>query len=264
MRSISWLMRSLIDTRSITTSWVSFLAAPSPAASRTPRSASRPSARPAAPSAAALDRACRARRRCAPRSGRPPSCSAASLYFWYSSRRRISSSRGSSTSSSSSDATSSGSGDGHQLARLEVRERRRHHQVVGRDVDRHRLHHLEVLQVLLGDERDRDVDDVDLVRLAQVQQQIERALELGQRDAVGDVAGLGHHPAMSRMHRARPDSRQPGTRGASARSSRPVSNSAEQDQHAVALQRPRNRLQAARAARPPAPTRRRAAAPAAG
>ena len=38
-------------------------------------------------------------------------------------------------------------------------------------------------EVLLGDERDGDVEDVELVLADQVQQQIERALEVGQRDA---------------------------------------------------------------------------------
>ncbi len=40
-----------------------------------------------------------------PRMSRPPSCSAASLYFWYSSRRRMSSARGSSSSTSSASSS---------------------------------------------------------------------------------------------------------------------------------------------------------------
>ena len=44
---------------------------------------------------------------------------------------------------------------------------------------------LEVLEVLLGDERERDVEDVELVLADQVQQQIERALEVGQRNTEG-------------------------------------------------------------------------------
>ena len=44
-------------------------------------------------------------------------------------------------------------------------------------------------EVLLGDERDRDVVDVDLVLLDQVHEQIERALERLQLDV--DVFELG-------------------------------------------------------------------------
>ena len=76
----------------------------------------------------------------------------------------------------------------HQFARLEVGQVRGHHQVVGRHFDRHVLHELQVLDVLLGDERDGDVENIELVGLAQVEQQIERALELGQSHAVGGVA----------------------------------------------------------------------------
>ena len=127
-----------------------------------------------------------------PSMGRPPSCSAASLYFWYSSSRRISSSRGSSASSPSSPCRLQRLGVGHQLARLQVGQRRRHHQVLGGDLHRHRLHRLQVRQVLLGDEGDGDLQDVQLVRLAQVQQQIQRPLELGQLDPVG---GAGRNVA---------------------------------------------------------------------
>ena len=51
-----------------------------------------------------------------------------------------------------------------------------------------RAHRVEVLEVLLGDERDRDVEDVELVLLDQVQQQIERTLEDVELDL---VAGRG-------------------------------------------------------------------------
>ena len=59
---------------------------------------------------------------------------------------------------------------GHELTRFQVGQVRGHDQVVGRDLDRHVLHQLEVLDVLLGDERDRDVEDVQLVGLAEVEQ----------------------------------------------------------------------------------------------
>ena len=68
---------------------------------------------------------------------------------------------------------------------LDVGERRRHDEVLGSKVELHQLHHREILQVFLGHERDRDVEDVQLVLLAEVQQQIERALELGQSHRPG-------------------------------------------------------------------------------
>nr|WP_263429880.1 hypothetical protein [Nannocystis pusilla] len=71
-----------------------------------------------------------------------------------------------------------------QLAALEVRQRRRHHQVVARDLEVELAHDVEVLEVLLGDERDRDVEDVELVLAHEVQQQVERALEHLELDRV--------------------------------------------------------------------------------
>ena len=78
-------------------------------------------------------------------------------------------------------------GDGGQEhLRLDVRQRRRHHQVLAGDVDAHGPHHGQVLEKLLGDEPDGDVEDVELVLLDQVQQEVERALEArgGDVDAV--------------------------------------------------------------------------------
>ena len=57
-------------------------------------------------------------------------------------------------------------------------KRGRHHQVLGRHVELHELHHREILEVFLGQKTDRDVEDVQLVLLAKVQQQVERPLEL--------------------------------------------------------------------------------------
>jgi hypothetical protein len=50
-----------------------------------------------------------------------------------------------------------------QHPRLDPRQRRGHHEVLARDVELELAHQLEVLEVLLGDPRDRDVGDVDLV-----------------------------------------------------------------------------------------------------
>ena len=63
-------------------------------------------------------------------------------------------------------------------------ERRRHHQELARDVEVQLLHQVDVLEILLRDRGDRDVVDVDLVLLDEVQQQVERALELLEPDRI--------------------------------------------------------------------------------
>ena len=65
-----------------------------------------------------------------------------------------------------------------QHPRLDVDQRRRHHQELARDVEVHLLHQIDVVEVLLGDQRDRDVVDAELVLPDQMQQEIERALEV--------------------------------------------------------------------------------------
>jgi hypothetical protein len=77
-----------------------------------------------------------------------------------------------------------GLGVGQELARLQVAQGRRHHQVLAGDVDVEALHGVEVLEVLLGDEGDRDVEDLELVLAHQVQEQVEGALEHIDRDLV--------------------------------------------------------------------------------
>jgi hypothetical protein len=69
-----------------------------------------------------------------------------------------------------------------QHLRLDVDEGGRHDDELAGDVEVQLLHHLESLEILLRDERDRDVVDADLVLLDEVQQQIERALERLQLD----------------------------------------------------------------------------------
>ena len=80
-------------------------------------------------------------------------------------------------------------------------QRRGHHQELPGHVEIELLHHLDVQQVLLGNQRDGDVVDVDLVLANEVQQQVERSLEPHQLDAVGmpglltfglGVAHIGH------------------------------------------------------------------------
>ena len=70
-----------------------------------------------------------------------------------------------------------------------MQQRRSHHQELAGDVEVDLPHSLEVLEVLLGDERDGDVEDVEAVLADEVQQQVERALEVGQRDAEGVARG---------------------------------------------------------------------------
>ncbi len=61
--------------------------------------------------------------------------------------------------------------------RLDVGECRRDDEILADHVDVERAHHVEVLEILLGDEAHRDVQDVELVLANQVEQQVERALE---------------------------------------------------------------------------------------
>ena len=68
-------------------------------------------------------------------------------------------------------------GTRQQRARLDVNQRRRHHQELPGHVEVQLLHQIDVAEVLLGDERDRDVVDVHLVLANEVQQEIERTLE---------------------------------------------------------------------------------------
>ena len=73
---------------------------------------------------------------------------------------------------------------GHQRARLDVYQRGGHHQEVTRDVEVELLHHVEVVEILLGDEHDRDVVDVDFLLPDQQQQQVERTLEVVEPDRI--------------------------------------------------------------------------------
>src|SRR5258705_292542 len=62
--------------------------------------------------------------------------------------------------------------------RLDVNERRSHHQEFTGDVEVHLLQQVDGVEILLRDERDRNVVDIQLVLLDEVQQQIERPLEV--------------------------------------------------------------------------------------
>ena len=75
-----------------------------------------------------------------------------------------------------------GLGPRQQHLALDVDQRRRHHQEFAGDVEVELLHQVQVLEVLLGDDRDLDVVDVHLVLLDQMNEQIERAFERLQLD----------------------------------------------------------------------------------
>ncbi len=70
-------------------------------------------------------------------------------------------------------------------ARLDVDERRRHDEELPRHVEVHLLHQVDVVEILPGDERDRNVVDVQLALLDEVQQQIEGPFEIVEPDRIG-------------------------------------------------------------------------------
>ena len=123
-----------------------------------------------------------------PSCGRPVSCSAA---------LRIASSRRS--RSASAVAMSSALGPGspvglrQQQARFQVGEPRRHHQIVGGELEPHLARLLDEGEILVGQRQDGDLREVDLLLARERQQQIERALEAldvdDQRRLVGGELG---------------------------------------------------------------------------
>jgi len=64
-----------------------------------------------------------------------------------------------------------------QHARLDLGQHGGHQQILARQFELHLLHEFDVLHVLPGDFRDRDIEDVNVLPPYQVQQQIEGALE---------------------------------------------------------------------------------------
>jgi hypothetical protein len=67
---------------------------------------------------------------------------------------------------------------GQQHLGLDLDQRGRHHDEVAHHVEVFLAHHIEETQVLVGDFVDGDVEDIDFLRLDQVQQNLERALEI--------------------------------------------------------------------------------------
>jgi hypothetical protein len=73
---------------------------------------------------------------------------------------------------------------------LDVGEGRRHHEVLARHVEIEVLHDSQVLEVPLDHERDREIEDVELVLLDEVQEEVERPLERRQPQLEVRVEGL--------------------------------------------------------------------------
>jgi hypothetical protein len=71
-----------------------------------------------------------------------------------------------------------------QRARLDMNQRRRHDEELARNIQVQLLHQGDVGEVLLGDERNRDVVDVHLVLANEVNQQVKRSLERIELDLV--------------------------------------------------------------------------------
>ena len=87
-----------------------------------------------------------------------------------------------------------------------MNQRRRHHDVVAGDVEIELLHQRDRLEVLRGDQRDRDVVDVQLVLLDEMQEQIQRPFEVGELDRkrVGrglELCGVLHRVPVDHGHR---------------------------------------------------------------
>ena len=87
-------------------------------------------------------------------------------------------------------------------ARLDVDERRRHDEELPRHVEVHLLHQVDVVEILPGDERDRNVVDIELALLDEMQEQIERPFEIIEPDRVGLEDGFEfsvlHNPTSPR------------------------------------------------------------------
>jgi hypothetical protein len=80
-----------------------------------------------------------------------------------------------------------------QHLRLDVDQSSRHDEEVAGDVEIELLHQRDGLEILRRDQRDRDVVDVQLVLPDEMQQQIERPLEIGEphRKRVGRRFEIG-------------------------------------------------------------------------
>jgi len=73
-------------------------------------------------------------------------------------------------------------GTRQQHARLDLRQHGRHHQILGRQFQAQLAHHLDIFHVLGGDLRQRNVENVEVLPLDEVEQQVQRPLEGVEKD----------------------------------------------------------------------------------
>ena len=66
-----------------------------------------------------------------------------------------------------------------------MQQRRRHHEEFTGHRQVQFLHHRQIVQILLSDQRNRNIVDVDFVFLDEVQKEIERTFEILDLDLVG-------------------------------------------------------------------------------
>ena len=66
---------------------------------------------------------------------------------------------------------------GQQQARFQISEPRRHHQVIGGEFQAHLARLLDESEVLIGQGKDRNLGEIDLLLTRQRQQQVERTLK---------------------------------------------------------------------------------------
>ena len=76
---------------------------------------------------------------------------------------------------------------GQQQAGFQVSEPRRHHEIIGGDLELQRPRLVEIGEILLDQLQDRNLREVDLLRSREIEQQVERPLPAveGQRQLVG-------------------------------------------------------------------------------
>ena len=78
-----------------------------------------------------------------------------------------------------------GLGARQEHARLDLGQHGGHHQILGGQFEAQLRHQLHVLHVLVGDDGDRDMEDIQVLALDQVQQQVQRPLEGVEKDLQG-------------------------------------------------------------------------------
>ncbi len=71
---------------------------------------------------------------------------------------------------------------GQQQSRFQIGEPRRHHQIVGRELEPQLLGLLDEGEILLGERQHRDLGEIDLLGAGQGEQQVERPLEAADID----------------------------------------------------------------------------------